>query len=237
MAEQPCFDFNRDSDFAGKTFCRSFYRHALLHHVLYNYIISKKVFEKAFAKAMSHAGLPVWAPSSDVHPFDVQILASGDTISLKTETSQSIKREELTISKLAELSDSRMPRTPADCAQFAREEIPLLLDKHHRMIVMRAFQIVDENGRRCIEYVLLEIPRNIFDAAACAQETDVSISGQTLTLPLHVAGDELPVLELKFDTSVRKITVKKLRAEYCTIHASFVVPYGDEIAVPDELAA
>jgi hypothetical protein len=229
MGEQPNFWVNPESDFANATFGSSFFRLAVLYHVFNHYSLSKKVFENLLARAIRHGGRPVWEPESETHPFDLMLQDSMERLSLKTETGKNIKRGEITISKLIELSDERMPRTPAAAAQFAREDIPVILEQNERMILMRAFQCLDTQGRRCLEYVVLEVPKALFSALGQADEDEIEQSGQTLTLSLRVEGDPEPVMKLKFDGSVRKVTVRNLRTDYCTVHASFIVPYGDEM--------
>lgn len=229
MQIQPRYSFYETSDLVSRAFCHHFFRDAAIYHAQTRYVIQEKQFERLLADALRAGGRNVFEPESRTHPYDLLIVDTDERISAKSETQARMSTDYVALSKILECSDEQMPRTPEDAAVFAQTTLVERIGHCDRMLVLRSFREQDEQGRRVLRYDIVEVPKPLFAGLATADPAEITITGKTLTLPLHLPGDEQPALEIKFDGSVHKVAVRKIRVDLCVHHACFVIPYGDEI--------
>lgn len=229
LAVEPRWQRLAGSEVVNERFCDYFFRAAAVYHAQNRYKLHERPAERILARSWLAGGRKVWEPSSRNHPFDL-LLDGTERLSIKTESSEQIKVDRIIVSKLMEVPQEQMPKDPAAAARFARNQVPARLEDCDRILTLRAHTSLDEKGCPCMLYELVEIPLYIFGRLARVRPAQISVRGKTLSLPLRVGRDKDPALEIKYDTSACKVGIRNLRADLCTVHASFLVPFGDEIA-------
>jgi hypothetical protein len=207
--------FNRalDSDVVTQAVLSSFGDRLLSHHAGSRQALSKDRFEFAFEAALNAAGIPAQLVSSRTNRgHDMTI--RGIPVSLKTEAAANIKDESIHVSKWMELGRGEWA-------------LPLLRDlflehmqSYDRIFTLRRLKDTGTN----IRYELVEIPKTLLlEAANCELEVQTG-SRQNPQPGYGYVRDANGLLKysLYFDGGTeRKLQIKHLRKDLCTVHATW----------------
>jgi type II restriction enzyme len=184
-----------------------------IHHAFSRQALSKDRFEFAFERSLNRAGIHAELVENRTNRgHDITIL--GVPVSLKTQTDAGIRADSLHISKFMELGKGPW-------------ELPLLRDMF--LEHMRSYERILQF--RCLApgpasylYELVEIPKTLLMEGAVAELVTQAGSRQTPKPGYGYVYDEDRRLKfaLYFDGGTeRKLQIKAIRKELCTIHATW----------------
>ncbi len=184
-----------------------------IHHAFSRQALSKDRFEFALERSLNRAGVPAQLVENRTNRgHDITI--SGVPISLKTQADASIRSETLHISKFMELGKGPW-------------ELHLLRDMflQHMHGYERIFQFRSLlPGPSLYFYELVEIPKALLLEGINAQLVVQTRSRQTPQPGYGYVYDSEGKLKfaLYFDGGTeRKLQIKKIRKELCTVHATW----------------
>jgi len=213
---------NPQSDIASAVFAEDFRNRLTLYHALNEDALKKKTFEFAFCGALRAAGRNAVVIANATHPGrDIEV--DGIAYSCKTEASQGINKELLTISKLMEARWIRDCATSAHYLAQVKDRVLAHLGEYQRIFVLRAFKLPD--GR--YEYHLVEIPKSVLMQIGDLREQDFSPRTVNGSSSARVFDQGAQSFILRLDGSVEKVTLSALRTRLCISHAVWKVPVGD----------
>ena len=203
---------NPDSDFISDTGLSHIGDALLAHHSMAQRPLSKESFEHALEGALRRAGHDATLAKRGNPGHDITV--DGVPVSLKTQADASIKADMLHISKVMELGSGAW-------------ELPLLRDQFlaHMNSYQRVFQFrCHRQGTTGFLYELVEIPMTLLRESANATLEMRNESKQTPKPGyghLYYATGRLK-FSLYFDGGTeRKLQIKSLRKELCTVHATW----------------
>lgn len=184
-----------------------------IHHAFSRQALSKDRFEFALERSLNRAGIQAeLARNRTNRGHDITI--NGVPVSLKTQADASIRLDSMHISKFMELGKGKW-------------ELPALRDMFmdHMRSYDRIFQFrCLSPGPQSYLYELVEIPKALLAEAISAQLVIQSRSKQTPQPGYGYVfdGDGKLKFALYFDGGTeRKLQIKKIRKELCTVHATW----------------
>ncbi|HUV69947.1 MAG TPA: hypothetical protein VMW15_09820 [Terracidiphilus sp.] len=184
-----------------------------IHHAFSRQALSKDRFEFALERSLNRAGIHAQLAANRTNRGH-DLTVNGIPVSLKTQADRSIRIDSLHISKFMELGKGAW-------------ELPLLLDMFldHMHSYERIFQF------RCLLpgptshlYELVEIPKKLLQEGTNAQLVIQTKSRQTPQPSYGYVYDAHGKLKfaLYFDGGTeRKLQIKAIRKELCTVHATW----------------
>jgi hypothetical protein len=203
---------NPESDFISAAGLNHIGDALLAHHSMSQAPLSKDRFEHALEAALRKAGHDVFLAKRGNPGHDITV--DGVPVSLKTQADANIKADFLHISKFMELGSGAW-------------QLPLLRDQflHHMRNYERIFQFrCFRHGATGYLYELVEIPKSLLQEGANARLEMRDNSKQTPKPGygyVHDLGGRLK-FALYFDGGTeRKLQIKDLRKDLCTLHATW----------------
>lgn len=209
---------HRESDIVDARLLRDFGDVLRIHHCFSKEALSKDRFEYALEKTLNLCGkTAALATSRTNRGHDITI--EGVPCSLKTQADKGIKEREIHISKFMELGKGHWPKTASGLGTL-REMFLRHMDAYERIFTLRCLAKNPQGWR----YELVEIPKALLREA---EQGKLEIQRKTRqeTRPGYCrvkdADGELK-FELYFDAgSERKLQVRHLRKDLCTVHAQW----------------
>jgi hypothetical protein len=206
------------SDLVDARLLRDFGDVLRLHHGFSKEALSKDRFEYALEKTLLLGGrTAAFAPSRTNRGHDLTI--DGLPCSLKTQADKGIREDEIYISKFMELGKGRWPATATGFGQL-RDMFLQHMRAYERIFTLRCLSKNPQHWR----YELVEIPKALLQEAEHGQlEVRRNTKQETRPGYCHVR-DATGALkfQLYFDAgSERKLQVKHLRKDLCTVHAQW----------------
>jgi len=188
------------------------------HHCVSKEALSKDRFEYALEKTLNLCGKTAkLADSRTNRGHDITIL--GVPCSLKTQADKSIKETEIHISKFMELGKGRWPKTSSGL-MLLRDMFLEHMKAYDRIFTLRCLS----KDPACWRYELVEIPKALLQEAEqgaleiCRETKQETRPGYCRVVD---AAGQLK-FELYFDAgSERKLQVRHLRKDLCTVHAQW----------------
>jgi hypothetical protein len=214
MIERHC-----DSDIVDDRVLNDFGDVLRIHHCFSKEALSKDRFEYALEKTLNLSGRTAsLAASRTNRGHDITI--EGVPCSLKTQADKGIKEHEIHISKFMELGKGRWPKTAGGLGEL-RNLFLRHMDAYERIFTLRCLTKNPEGWR----YELVEIPKALLQEAEHGQ-LEIQRKTKQETRPGYCrvkdAEGELK-FELYFDAgSERKLQIRHLRKNLCTVHAQWV---------------
>ena len=209
---------HQESDFVDERFLRDFGDVLRIHHCFSKESLSKDRFEYAFEKILNQCGrLAVLAPKGNPgHDITVE----GVPCSLKTQADANIKADKLHISKFMELGKGKWSARIKDL-EGLRNQFFEHMTSYDRIFSLRCLS----KDPKCWHYELVEIPKLLLEEAI---DGKLSIKSQSKQSPkpgycdVRVRRGELKY-QLYFDGGTeRKLQIKNLRKDLCTVHATWM---------------
>lgn len=219
------FSRDRTSDFASEEFCLYFGDILRMHHLTSQENFTKDKFEHAVVAVIRQLGRDAHHAPRGFAGRD--LVVDGKGWSLKTQGDRSIRKDELWISKFKELG--RGDWTNERDLAGLRDGMLRHMDSYERIFTLRCLSANKSWPSATLAYELVEIPKALLREAANGTITMQHESRQT-PKPGYCRvtdGQGRPKFELYFDGGTeRKLQIKGLRKELCTVHASwtFTVP-------------
>ena len=209
---------NPASDLVDDRLLRDFGDVLRIHHCFSKEALSKDRFEYALEKTLNLCGkTAVLAVSRTNRGHDITI--ENVPCSLKTQADKGIKEDEIYISKFMELGKGRWPSTAIGLDRL-RDQFLQHMRAYERIFTLRCLS-KDPKGWR---YELVEIPKALLQEAERGTfEIRRDTKQETRPGYCHVKdrGGKLK-FQLYFDAgSERKLQVKHLRKDLCTVHAQW----------------
>ncbi len=209
------------SDFFDEITLQNFGDALRIHHSFSVEPLSKDKFEYVFVKVLNMSGHTATLAPKGNPGHDATI--DGVKVSLKTQADKSIKKEVLWISKFMELGKGQWGADPADLIGLRKQFLKHLLN-YDRIMSLRALA----KGPHW-RYELVEIPKRVL-AKAKTGALEMMVKSKQSPKPGYCyvrtkEGDT--IFDLYFDAgSERKLQIKNLKKQYCTIHATweFFIP-------------
>lgn len=188
------------------------------HHCVSKEALSKDRFEYALEKTLNLCGKTArLADSRTNRGHDINIL--GVPCSLKTQADKGIKVAEIHISKFMELGKGRWPKTSSGLG-LLRDMFLEHMKAYDRIFTLRCLS----KDPTCWRYELVEIPKMLLQEAEqgvleiCRKTKQETRPGYCRVMD----GAGQLKFELYFDAgSERKLQVRHLRKDLCTVHAQW----------------
>lgn len=192
-----------------------------IHHAFSSEPFTKDKFEFVLEKILNLSGHKATLAPRGNRGFD--ILIDGITVSLKTQADADIREDLIWISKFMELGRGKWGDDPKDLQGLLGSYLAHL-SGYQRILILRALS----KGPRW-RYELVEIPKDLLLSAA-GGALEMKLSSKQFPKPGYcfvrsAAGEGL--FQLYFDGGgERKLQIKGLRKDLCSVHAtwSFVIP-------------
>lgn len=194
-----------------------------MHHCFSREPFSKDKFEYALESVLKAHGVGAALAPRGQRGFDIQI--NEERFSLKTEAAKAIKVNTIHISKFMELGGGNWGDDPADLAGL-RGQYLALLENIERILILRALR----KGTPDFSYELVEIPKALLLRAATGR-MEMRTESKQSPKPgyCYVEEGEDLLFSLYFDGGgERKLQVKGLKKELCTVHASWTFDLPEE---------
>ena len=226
---------NPVSDLATEAFTDYFLNRLLVHHALADERFNKLYFEYAMQGALVASGHDARLTKGRTVPgADLVIVKGHDTFettvekySLKTEASEGIQPDSVTISKLMEAAWMR-GRDATGLHTGILEKIIPHLNQYDRIFMLRAFSARLQDAP-AVRYDLVEISADLLRRVSLLAPSDIvggtgAKKGGTATIR-DAEGNA--AFTLVFDGSDEKVTIRNLRVGVTgptLLHASWIVP-------------
>lgn len=207
-----------DSDFVTQEFWEDFSARLLAYHAFHEERLTKKSFEYLILASSNSTGKTAKLITNSNHPGQ-DIIIDNVNFSLKTEGSKSIKKDELTISKLMEARWIRDCKTKQQFVQSIQDHIMSHLSSYERIFCLRSFDKDDD-----LEYELVEIPLDLLELVSQIQASHLGPFTKNGGCSANVIHQGKKAFTLRLDGSVEKVTVANLKIENCIRHAVWKVP-------------
>jgi len=222
-----------ESDIVDARLLRDFGDVLRIHHCFSKQALSKDRFEFAFEKTLNLCGRFASLATSRTNPgHDITI--DGVPCSLKTQADKAIKEDQLHISKFMELGKGRWPSTARGLASLRDMFLEHMLS-YDRIFSLRC---LSKNPHRW-RYELVEIPKTLLQEASRGKfeiRRDTKQETRPGTCRVTDRHGDLK-FELYFDAgSERKLQVRHLRKDLCTVHATWIFAAESEGATAQALA-
>lgn len=210
---------NPSSDLVTPLFSEYFASRLLIHHAVVEEKLNKKSFEYIFRDSLRHDGKHAFITTNDVYS-GADLIVDGVRFSLKTEASKGIRNTKITISKFMEARWIR-DRDADGLAQLASNRLGEHLAGYDRIFMLRAFNLTGNK----VKYNLIEIPHSLLSIASHLQSDHVNLSpGRSGGGSVTIWYKDRKAFTLRFDGSVEKVTITNLSTEFCTNHATWIIP-------------
>ncbi len=208
-----------DSDIATPDFLEAMADVLRGHHVTSSRPLGKELFEHALAAVLVDLGHAAKLSPRGIPGADLEV--DGFPWSLKTEGSQTIRRDQLHISKMMELGKGAW-QTEQDLGNLRNRMLDHLggYDRIFSLRYLSGAKSRRDQGEH--EYELVEIPKTLLQRSAGQPCSMHSGSRQTPKPGVcRVVGDDGRLeFELYFDGGTeRKLQIRKLRIDLCVVHA------------------
>lgn len=210
-------DRSSASDFVDDCFLRDFGDVLRIHHCFSKESLSKDRFEYAFERILNQCGRCAELAPKGNPGHDITI--EGIPCSLKTQADANIKTDKLHISKFMELGRGRWSARIKDL-EGLRNQFFEHMTAYERIFSLRCLS----KETACWCYELVEIPKALLEEA---QNGKLSIRSQSKQSPKPGYCDvKEPRGELKYQLyfdggTERKLQIKNLRKNLCTVHATW----------------
>jgi len=189
-----------------------------IHHCFSKEALSKDRFEYALERTLLLCGrAAALAESKTNRGHDITI--DGVPCSLKTQADKGIREEEIYISKFMELGKGHWPKTASGLGQL-RDMFLQHMSAYERIFTLRCLAKDPKHWR----YELVEIPKALLQEAEHGNfEIRKDTKQETRPGYCHVKDDDGHLkFQLYFDAgSERKLQIKHLRKDLCTVHAQW----------------
>jgi hypothetical protein len=208
------FRFNKDSDLVDQLVLDNIGDMLRIHHAMSRRALSKAPFEYAFEKALQLSGKRAQLADSATNP-GYDLIVSGTRISLKTEAARNVKEHSIHVSKWLEMGKGHWDPPNIQLPRFLEH-----LNGYDRILTLRCLRQTGEQ----YWYELVEIPHAIMlDAATGSMEKAAKTKQESFPWYCRVSdGKGGHKYSLYFDAgSERKLQVKNLLKEHCTVHATW----------------
>lgn len=213
---------NDESDIMTTPFVEEFSNRLRFYHATQAEKMNKKAFEFAFLEASKKAGRKSELIGDPTNP-GIDIVVDGVGFSMKTEAAESIKPEEIHISKLMEARWIRDCENREDFAKEVREKVGGHLRRYQRILMLRAFDTL-----KGYKYDLVEIPRDLLLQVENLESNDFQKRRESGSSRADVTRSGNRAFTVRLDGSVEKITITGLLMSLCDLHGSWVVPISHE---------
>jgi hypothetical protein len=209
---------NPKSDIVDGKLLRDFGDVLRIHHCFSKEALSKDRFEYALEKTLTLCGRSAaLAASKTNRGHDITI--EGVLCSLKTQADKGINEDEIYISKFMELGKGHWPSTAKGLGTL-RDMFLQHMRAYERIFTLRC---LDKNPK-CWRYELVEIPKALLQEAEHGKfEIMRKTKQETRPGYCHIKDEDGNLkFQLYFDAgSERKLQVKHLRKNLCTVHAQW----------------
>lgn len=186
------------------------------HHAYSSCVLKKENFEHILEEAFRRTGVrTVRANSMTVRGADLTI--AGVTLSLKTEASQGLRSETITISKLMEAAWIKQITSTEDIPKYLASMVMPHFRNYDRVFILRSYPC--PGRQEFIRYDLREIPKDILTMVGQLKPSDFSPLTRTRTTSASVWKDNKVVFKFRLDGSDDKLTITNLAVAYCPLHA------------------
>lgn len=212
-----------DSDLLDDCMLDSFGDALLIHHCMSKESFSKDKFEYVLERVANFCGKNAEIASRGNPGHDITI--NGQRFSLKTQADRNIREGEIHISKFMELGQGQWGDDPEDLIRL-REQFFRHMNSYERILSLRTLSKSPQNWI----YELVEIPKSLLMESRTGELRMMSDSKQ-FPKPGYCDvrndfGQEK--FQLYFDGgSERKLQIKRLRKQYCNVHARWQFPPVD----------
>jgi len=190
-----------------------------LHHSFSREPFSKDKFEYALERVLLEAKAEAQLAPRGTRGYDIRI--GHERFSLKTEAAKAIKEHTIHISKFMELGGGQWGDNPEDLIGL-RDQFLTNLSGIQRILILRALK----KGEPVYKYELVEVPKPVLLKAANGR-LEMRLCSKQNPKPgyCHVEDSNTLLFSLYFDGGgERKLQIKKLRKDLCTIHGSWEFP-------------
>lgn len=209
---------NPKSDIVDIRLLRDFGDVLRIHHCFSKEALSKDRFEYALERTLTLCGRSAaLAASRTNRGHDITI--AGVPCSLKTQADKGIKENEIYISKFMELGKSHWAASVRDLRGL-RDQFLTHMNVYERIFTLRCLS----KNPKLWRYELVEIPKTLLQEAingklsVCRDSTQSPKPGYC---DVKDAGGDIK-FQLYFDAgSERKLQIKHLRKNLCTVHAQW----------------
>ena len=230
---QPFIKIERhpESDLVDECLLRDFGDVIRIHHCFSKESLSKDRFEYAFERILNQCGKRATLAAKGNPGHDITI--EGVPCSLKTQADTNIKEDKLHISKFMELGKGHW----SAARQRPRRPARSVLRAHDRVRAHLLAALPSKDPARW-HYELVEIPKALFEEA---RDGKLSIRRQSTQSPKPGYCDvKEPRGELKYQLyfdggTERKLQIKNLRKDLCTVHATWIFATEPEDATEQAL--
>jgi hypothetical protein len=207
------------SDLATPLFSEYFASRLLIHHAVVEEKLNKKSFEYVFRDSLRHDGKQAFITANDVYS-GADLIVGELRVSLKTEASKGIRNNKITISKFMEARWIRAQDADG-LAQLASNRLREHLAGYDRILMLRSFNLAGNK----VKYDLIEIPHGLLSLASHLQPENINLSpGRSGGGSATIWHNNREAFTLRFDGSVEKVTITNLSIEFCTNHATWIIP-------------
>ncbi|OAB58325.1 hypothetical protein AY600_09650 [Phormidium willei BDU 130791] len=207
-----------DSDFVTQEFWEDFSARLLAYHAFHEERLTKKSFEYIVLASSNSTGKRAELITNPNHPGQ-DIIINNVAFSLKTEGSKSIKKDELTISKLMEARWIRDCKTKRQLVKGIQDHIMSHLSSYERIFCLRSF-----NRDDYLEYELVEIPLDLLKLVSQIKSSNLGPLTKNGGCSANVIHQGKKAFTLRLDGSVEKVTIANLMIENCIRHAVWKIP-------------
>lgn len=209
------------SDLFDETTLQNFGDAIRVHHSFSSEPFSKDKFEYVLVRVLEMSGhtaslAPKGNPGHDAS-------ADGVKLSLKTQADKSVKENIIWISKFMELGKGNWGDSPSDLVGL-RQQFLAHMEAYDRILILRTLRKAPK-----WKYELVEIPKSLLMKAKDG-ELKMMVDSKQYPKPgycyVRNQGGET-IFDLYFDAgSERKLQIKKLNKNYCSVHAAweFIIP-------------
>jgi hypothetical protein len=220
------FTRNPKSDLITDSVLRDFGDILRIHHSFSVEPFTKDRFEYALEKTLNASKITTERAPRGNPGHDLTI--RGVPFSLKTEASAGIKPTIVHISKFMELGKGQWSDKPAELAGL-RDRFFHHMRSYQRILTLRRLR---EVGFEL--YELVEIPKALLEEATTGELSMMMKSSQMPKPGYCTVRDELGHIkfQLYFDGGTeRKLQIKALRKDLCTVHATWKFPLNEPVAL------
>ncbi|WP_445386427.1 hypothetical protein ACT6NV_06415 [Robiginitalea sp. IMCC44478] len=211
---------NPDSDIISEFVLSNFGDILRLHHCFSSEPFTKDKFEYALIRSLKESGVnadkaPTGNPGHDV-------VVNRQKISLKTQADRNIKKDKIHISKFMELGKDEWGNNESDL-ETLRNSFFSHMKNYSRIFTLRCLAKYPKDWH----YELVEIPKSLLEEAAHGK-LEMKFKSSQFPKPGYCyvyASPTKQKFQLYFDGgSERKLQIKNLLKEYCTVHGVWIFP-------------
>ena len=200
----------------------------LLHHATHEEKLNKKTFEYTLKYACEAVEFDVTLNANPTFPAE-DLNINGTSFSLKTQADRGIRPGGVYIQKLMEARWIRDYDDPVGLTDAARRKIGAHLASYQRMLVLRAFNVLDGGYR----YQLVEVPLPLLRLVSSLPDRAFPEKNKARSSGADVRDDRGVAFRVLLDGSVEKVRLFNIRIDRCVVHAEWqipqmVVPGGDD---------